>query len=65
MEQRNFYDAWWKQNKTYEGAEDAWYAGEGGKSLFDRPVLKSYIKSTEPTPTAGKPSLDKIFGKRP
>lgn len=65
MEQRNFYDAWWKQNKTYEGAEDAWYASEGGKSLFDRPALKTYIKSTEPTPTAGKPSLDKIFGKRP
>jgi len=65
MEQRNFYDSWWKQNKTYEGAEDAWYAGEGGKSLFDRPALKSYVKSTEAAPAANKASLDKIFGKRP
>ena len=65
MEQRNFYDSWWKQNKTYEGAEDAWYAGEGGKSLFDRPALKSYVKSTETAPAANKASLDKIFGKRP
>jgi len=65
VDRRNFYDNWWKQNKTYEGAENAWYAGDGGKSLFDRPALKSYIKSTEPTTAAGKPSLDKIFGKRP
>jgi hypothetical protein len=65
VDRRNFYDNWWKQKKTYEGAENAWYAGEGGKSLFDRPALKSYIKSTEPTTAAGKPSLDKIFGKRP
>ena len=42
MEQRNFYDSWWKNNKTYDGAESAWYAGEGGKSLFDRPALKQY-----------------------
>jgi hypothetical protein len=42
MEQRNFYDSWWKNNKTYDGAGSAWYAGEGGKSLFDRPALKQY-----------------------
>lgn len=42
MDQRNFYDSWWKNNKTYDGAESAWYAGEGGKSLFDRPELKTY-----------------------
>ena len=41
IEQRNFYDKWWKANKTYDGAEDAWYAGEGGKSLFERPELKN------------------------
>lgn len=46
MEQRNFYDSWWKQNKTYDGAEDAWYSGEGGKSLFDRPALKKYLIPT-------------------
>ena len=42
MERRSFYDGWWKNNKTYDGAESAWYAGEGGKSLFDRPALKQY-----------------------
>jgi hypothetical protein len=42
IEQRKFYTEWRKTNKTFEGAEDAWYAGEGGKSLFDSPVLKKY-----------------------
>jgi hypothetical protein len=46
IEQRNFYDRWWKQNNTYDGAEDAWYSGEGGKSLFDRPALRQYSVST-------------------
>lgn len=45
IEQRNFYDKWWKQNNTYDGAEDAWYSGEGGRSLFDRPALKQYTVS--------------------
>ena len=42
LKQREFYAAWREKNKTFEGAEDAWYAGEGGKSLFDSPVLKKY-----------------------
>lgn len=42
IEQRDFYDKWWKSNKTYDGAEDAWFSGEGAKSLFDRPELKAY-----------------------
>jgi hypothetical protein len=42
IDQRNFYDKWWKTNSTYDGAEDAWFSGEGGKSLFDRPELKAY-----------------------
>jgi len=46
VDQRNFYDRWWKQNKTYDGAEDAWYSGEGGKSLFERPGLRKYINPT-------------------
>jgi hypothetical protein len=64
MEQRNFYDKWWKTNKTYDGAEDAWYSGEGGKSLFDRPAVKGYIKSAEAAAApaaANRPSLDNIF----
>ena len=51
IEQRNFYDNWWKNNKTYDGAEDAWFSGEGGKSLFDRPALKQYVA---PTATAAQ-----------
>jgi hypothetical protein len=55
IEQRNFFDKWWSQNKTYEGAEDAWYASDGGKSLFDRPELKKYApKAAEATPAATK-----------
>jgi hypothetical protein len=42
IDQRNFYDRWYKTKKTYDGAEDAWFSGEGGKSLFDRPALKQY-----------------------
>lgn len=48
IEQRNFYDAWWKKNSTYDGAEDAWFNGEGGKSLFDRPELKQYAAPAKP-----------------
>jgi len=57
IEQRNFYDKWWKQNNTYDGAEDAWYSGEGGKSLFDRPALRRYSigenAATAQIPTTG------------
>lgn len=53
MEQRNFFDNWWKTNKTYEGAETAWYAGDGGKSLFDRADLKKYTPKT-PAAAQGK-----------
>ena len=56
IQQRNFYDSWWKNNKTYEGVEDAWYAGEGGKSLFERPELKKYVEQPNtgvPLPSAG------------
>jgi hypothetical protein len=53
VEQRNFYDAWQKKNDTYDGAEDAWFGGEGGKSLFDRPSLKKYAT---PVQAPGKPA---------
>lgn len=61
IDQRNFYDKWWKDNKTYDGAEDAWFAGEGGRSLFDRPALKQYAVPTETSaatqiPTATTPA---------
>lgn len=50
IEQRNFYDKWWKENKTYDGAEDAWLGGEGGKSLFERPELKQYAAPAKAAP---------------
>lgn len=61
MEQREFYDKWWSKNKTYEGAEDAWYASEGGKSLFDRPALKKYITPSAAEVDKRTQGLDKIF----
>lgn len=63
VEQRNFYDSWWKKNKTYDGAEGAWYDGEGGKSLFDRPELKKYGMSSAPgqaAPAVAKPAAPAV-----
>jgi hypothetical protein len=76
IDQRNFYDRWWKANKTYDGAEDAWYAGEGGKSLFERPELKSAAPAPSlinqiptgraPTPAAAKsPAVKPIAAPTP
>jgi hypothetical protein len=48
IEQRNFYAKWKEKTDSFKGAEDAWFNGEGGKSLFDRPALKKYL-----TPTVG------------
>jgi hypothetical protein len=65
IEQRDFYAAWRDKNQTFNGAENAWFSGPGGKSLFDRPELKAYaagpnVKEIAPDRTKG---LDKIFGK--
>ena len=52
VEQAEFYRKWFTKNKTYDGAEDAWLSGEGGKSLFARPSLRSYgISDTSQIPT--------------
>lgn len=68
MGQRDFYTNWRKQTGSFNGAEDAWFAADGGKSLFDRPALKKFAVSGEaalqPAPTGARPSLDKIFGSR-
>jgi hypothetical protein len=50
IEQRNFYDSWFTKNKTYDGAEGAWYTGDGGKSIFERPELKKYNIQTGASP---------------
>lgn len=64
LAQRNFYAAWREKNGTFEGAEDAWYAGAGGKSLFDTPALKKYAAPTNTTVAPVKdnrPPLTEIF----
>ena len=66
VDQRNFYSNWYKNNKTYDGAEDAWYAGRGGESLFASPALKKYTAPTNvnaATAASNRPSLDSIFKK--
>lgn len=66
VEQRDFYSKWFTKNKTYDGAEDAWFTGEGSKSLFERQALKKYTNPSQAPSTPGKPSLDSIFkGKKP
>jgi hypothetical protein len=62
IEQRAFWDKWWRENKTYEGAEDAWYSGEGGKSLFDRPELRKYVRQPAANPPARTPQTGRPAG---
>lgn len=61
--QRKFYSDWRDQNKTFRGAEDAWYAGPGGASLFDSPILKKYAEPVAGQAEARNAGLDKIFKK--
>jgi len=75
MDQRNFYDRWYEANKTYNGAENAWFNGEGGKSLFDRPSLKKYnvsaadaaaqIPGNRPAPARAAPAAAPIYARNP
>jgi hypothetical protein len=66
INQRDFYRNWREKTGSFNGAESAWYAGEGGKSLFERPALKKY---TAPTKANASPAavdnrtaaLDAIF----
>lgn len=46
IDQREFYAKWRTTNKTFDGAENAWFSGPGNKSLFDSPILKSYKPSS-------------------
>ena len=45
--QQKFMLKWWAERKTLEGAEEAWYGGEGGKSLFLDPALAKYAPKEE------------------
>ena len=53
LQQRQFWDAYWNKNQTYEGVEQAWESGAGGKSLFDMPELSAYAKPA-PRPQSGR-----------
>lgn len=55
ISQRRFWEEYWRKNKTYEGAEEAWQSGPGGKSLFDAPELREFVRATTPpsAPQAG------------
>jgi hypothetical protein len=57
IDQRNFYANWQEKTGSFKGAENAWFAGEGGKSLFDRPGLKKYAISAS--------AASQIPGQRP
>jgi hypothetical protein len=62
IEKRNFYDSWYQQNKTYDGAENAWFNGQGGKSLFERSELKKYNVDTSNAPPATTSKLPSGVG---
>ena len=49
VEQRDFYAAWRDKNESFNGAENAWFSGPGGKSLFERPELKAYAVAPPPS----------------
>ena len=59
-EQRDFYRSWKKKTGSFDGADDAWAASQGNKSLFDRPALKKYAVGATPAvqqiPTARTPA---------
>lgn len=76
IDQRNFYAEWKKGpgRGSFNGAEDAWFAGEGGKSLFDRPALKKYAAGaasaasqipTAATPARATPAAAPIYARNP
>ena len=64
IEQRNFFDNWWKTNKTYEGAENAWSTGDGSKSLFDRPELKKYAAPAAAPSSSVRSQADAILQRK-
>ena len=64
VEERDFYATWRDKNQTFNGAENAWNAGPGSKSLFERPELKAYAAgpNVKEVPSDRTKRLDQIFG---
>jgi len=52
---QNFYEKWYRANKTYEGAEVAWNEGDGSKSIFDAPEMKNYNVLQKPIASSAPP----------
>jgi hypothetical protein len=52
IERKTFLENWWGTKQTLAGADNAWYTGAGGQSLFDRPGLKKYAAPAK-APSAG------------
>lgn len=69
IEQRKFWDEYWRKNGTYEGVEALWEEGPGSKSLFDSPELSKFLKLDKgarqgkqtPGPASGSPALPEGF----
>lgn len=51
--QKRFFDTYWKDKNTYEGADTAWEDGPGKSSLFDDPVLQKYGQQQKPKMGSG------------
>jgi hypothetical protein len=71
IDQRNFYAEWRRGpgKGSFDGAEDAWFSGLGGKSLFDRPELKKYLAPAQgaaaaPAATSVRNQADAILQRK-
>ena len=60
IERKTFLEKWFKTNETLRGADDAWYTGAGGQSLFDRPGLKKYAAPVQAPSVGGFKYLGKV-----
>ena len=59
--QQKAYSDYYRKNGTYDGAEEAWLAGEGSRSIFDHPSMKQFSVPAEGS--SGRPSLQQILGR--
>ena len=60
IERKTFLASWFKDKNTLRGADDAWYSGAGGQSLFDRPGLKKYATPVQAPSVGGFKYLGKV-----
>ena len=60
IERKTFLESWFKTNETLRGADDAWFSGAGGQSLFDRPGLKKYAAPVQAPSVGGFKYIGKV-----